>query len=56
VYYGDNVDPRDGNAVLIQWKVSEGEYRVVFGDLREETVSAEELIRLQARMLQKKAK
>jgi hypothetical protein len=56
VYYGDSVDPRDSNAVLIQWKVSEGEYRVVFGDLREETVSAEELIRLQARMLQKKAK
>lgn len=56
VYYGDNVDPRDSNAVLIQWKVSEDEYRVVFGDLREETVSAEELIRLQGRMLQKKAR
>jgi hypothetical protein len=56
VYYGDSVDPRDSNAVLIQWKVSEGEYRVVFGDLREETVSAEELIRLQGRMLQKKAR
>jgi hypothetical protein len=56
VYYGDSVDPSDSNAVLIQWKVSDGEYRVVFGDLREETVSAEELIRLQTRMLQKKAK
>jgi hypothetical protein len=56
VYYGDSVDPQDSNAVLIQWKLSDGEYRVVFGDLREETVSAEELIRLQARMLQKKAK
>jgi hypothetical protein len=56
VYYGDSVDPRDSNAVLIQWKLSDGEYRVVFGDLHEETVSAEELIRLQAQMLQKKAK
>jgi len=56
VYYGDSVDPQDSNAVLIQWKLSDGEYRVVFGDLREEIVSAEELIRLQARMLQKKAK
>jgi hypothetical protein len=56
VYYGDSVDPRDSNAVLIQWKVSDGEYRVVFGDLREETVSAEELIRLQGQMLQKKTK
>jgi hypothetical protein len=56
VYYGDSIDPQDGNAVVIQWKLSDGEYKVVFGDLREETVSAEELIRLQARMLQKKAK
>jgi hypothetical protein len=56
VYYGDSVDPQDSNAVLIQWKLSDGEYRVVFGDLREKTVTAEELIKLQARMLQKKAK
>jgi hypothetical protein len=56
VYYGDSIDPEDSNAVLIQWKLSDGKYRVVFGDLREETVSAEELIKLQARMLQKKAK
>jgi hypothetical protein len=56
VYYGDSVDPQDSNAVLMQWKLSDGEYRVVFGDLRERTVSAEELIRLQARMLQKRAR
>jgi hypothetical protein len=56
VYYGDSVDPQDSNVVLIQWELPDGQYRVVFGDLREETVSAEELIRLQARMLQKKAK
>jgi len=55
VYYGDSIDPKDDNAVLIQWKLSDGKYRVVFGDLREKTVSAEELIKLQARMLQKKA-
>jgi hypothetical protein len=55
VYYGDIADPRDKNAVLIQWKLSDGEYRVVFGDLHEETVSAEELIRLQSRMLRKMA-
>jgi hypothetical protein len=56
VYYGDSVDPQDSDAVLVQWKLSDGEYKVIFGDLREKTVSAEELIRLQARMLQKKAK
>lgn len=55
VYYGDNVDPSDSNAVLIQWKLSDSEYKVVFGDLREETVSADELIRLQSRMLQKRS-
>jgi hypothetical protein len=56
VYYGDSVDPQDSNVVLIQWRLPDGKYKVVFGDLREETVSAEELIRLQAQMLQKKAK
>jgi hypothetical protein len=56
VYYGDSIDPQDNNAVLIQWKLPDGDYKVVFGDLREETVSADELIKLQARMLQKKAK
>ncbi len=54
VFYGDSADPRDSNAVLIQWKLADGEYKVVFCDLREETVSAEELIRLQGLMLQKK--
>jgi hypothetical protein len=56
VYYGDNIDPQDSNAVLMHWRLSDGNYRVVFGDLREKTVTAEELIGLQARILQKKAK
>ncbi|MDD5064609.1 MAG: hypothetical protein PHQ35_07635 [Phycisphaerae bacterium] len=56
VYYGDSVDPRDSDAILMQWKVSDSEYKVLFGNLRERTVSAEELIRLQSRMLQKKGK
>jgi len=56
VYYGDSADPQDSNAVLIQWKLPDGRYKVVFGDLREETVLAEELVKLQARMLREKAK
>ena len=56
VYYGDVIDPADGNAVLMQWKLSDGSYRVIFADLREETISAEELIKLQAQMLQGKTK
>ena len=55
-YYGDSIDPDDSNAVLMQWKLSDGKYSVIFGDLRIKTVSAEQLIKLQARMLQKKAK
>jgi len=55
-YYGDSIDPEDGNAVLMHWKLSDDKYRVIFGDLREMEVSAEELIKLQSRMLQKRAK
>ena len=54
VYYGDSIDPEDNNAVLMQWKLSDGKYKVIFGDLRAKIVSAEELIKLQARMLQRK--
>ena len=53
-YYGDTADPRDANAVLMQWKLADGDYKVIFGDLRMETVSADKLIKLQSRMLQKK--
>ncbi len=56
VYYGENVDSQDSNAVVMQWKLSDDRYRVIFADLREKTVSAEELIGLQVRMLQKKTK
>jgi len=56
VYYGDAIDPQDSNAVLMHWKLSNGNYKVIFADLRQSEVSAEQLIKLQARMLQKKAK
>jgi hypothetical protein len=56
VYYGDIIDPQDSNAVLMQWKLSDGRYKVIFGDFREREVGAEELIKLQTRMLQKRTK
>ena len=56
VYYGDIIDPQDSNAVLMQWKLADGRYKLVFGDLSEREVSAEELIRLQTQMLRKKTK
>jgi hypothetical protein len=56
VYYGDKADLKDSNAVLVHWKLSDGQYKVISGDLQEKTVSADELIRLQAEMLKKKMK
>jgi len=55
-YYGNSIDPKDNEAVLVQWKLDDGRYRVIFADWRTEVVSAEELIKLLSRMLQKKAK
>lgn len=51
IYYGDIVDPRDVNSLLMQWRLPDGSYSVVFGDLHEENVSADQLVELQARML-----
>ena len=42
-YYGDIVSPGDVNNVLMRWKVSDNDYRVVFGDLKVETVTSETL-------------
>jgi hypothetical protein len=52
VFYAESANINDSNSVLMQWKVSDGRYKVILGDLREIEVSAEELIKLQARMLQ----
>jgi hypothetical protein len=46
-YYGDVVGPKDANQVLMRWKVSDNEYRVIYGDLRAETVTAERLAELE---------
>ena len=56
VYYGDSIDPGDSSAVLMQLKLSDGEYRVVFGDGSTTIVNAEELIELLSRMLLRKGK
>jgi len=54
IYYGNNIDPQDSNALLMQWKLPDGKYQVTFADLRTKTVTAEELVELQAQMLQKR--
>ena len=46
-YYGESVGPDDADAVLMRWKISEGRYRVIFGDLTAEDVSVEKLAELE---------
>jgi len=48
VYYGDSVTAEDVESVLLRWKISDGYYRVIFGDLSTLDVTAEELIELEA--------
>ncbi len=46
-YYGKIVAPKDADKVLMRWKLSDSEYRVIFGDLHAETVSVEKLAELE---------
>ena len=46
-YYGRIVGPSDVSQVLLRWKVSDSEYRVIFGDLTAETVRPEVLEELE---------
>jgi hypothetical protein len=46
-YYGETVTPRDADKVLMRWKLSDDEYRVIFGNLHAETVSPERLAELE---------
>ena len=56
VYYGDIADLEDKNALLMQWKLPEGKYRVLFANLQTKTIEAEQLVELQADMLKLKNK
>lgn len=47
VYHGDTVTAADADKVLLRWRLDNGQYRVVFGDLRTADVSAQELAALE---------
>lgn len=47
VYLGKTVGAEDKDKVLFRWKLEDGKYRVVFGDLRAETVSGDKLKELE---------
>jgi hypothetical protein len=46
-YYVKIVTPKDADQVLMRWKVSDNEYRVIYGDLHAETVTTEKLTELE---------
>jgi len=46
-YYGHIITPQDTDKVLMRWKVSDTEYRVIFGDLHAETITPEALAELE---------
>lgn len=49
VWNGKTVGPDDKDKVLFRWKLEDGQYRVIYGDLRAETVTAERLKKLEKR-------
>jgi hypothetical protein len=49
VYLGHEVRPGEAARVLMRWRIGEDTYRVIFGDLRAETVSGERLLELEGR-------
>jgi hypothetical protein len=47
-YYGKTITPKDADKVLMRWKLSDNEYRVIYGDLHAENVTPEKLAELEA--------
>jgi outer membrane lipoprotein-sorting protein len=47
MYYGNVVTPQDATQVLMRWKVSDNQYRVIFGNLSAQTVDAATLAELE---------
>ena len=47
IYYGRKVTPEDSDMILLRWKVSDNEYRVIFGNLTAENVTTEQLVELE---------
>jgi ubiquinone biosynthesis protein Coq4 len=46
-YYGDTVTVQDVEKVLLRWKISHDQYRVIFGDLSTLDVNTEKLAKLE---------
>lgn len=42
-YHGKTVGPKDNDKILLRWKLPDGKYQVIYGDLKSETVTAERI-------------
>jgi len=47
-YHGATVNIRDFSRVLMRWRLEDGRYRVIYGDLRLDTVSKTRLVELES--------
>jgi hypothetical protein len=56
VWYGDSVDVKDANAVLMQYELPDGKYELTFADGQEKLVDTEQCLNVVSRMLQKRKK
>ena len=50
VYYGETVGLDDVDKVLLRWKLGDGQYRVIFGDLHADTVTADVMTELETEL------
>ena len=55
-WYGDTIDIKDADAVLMQRKLPDGKYELTFADGNEKQVNSEQLVKLLTRMLEKRTK
>jgi outer membrane lipoprotein-sorting protein len=49
VYHGKTVGPKDRDKVLFRWKLNDGRFRIIFGDLRVEDVVEARLKKLEGK-------
>lgn len=47
MYYGDRVRPTDTDAVLLRWKLDNGKYKVIFGDLSSVEMEYEDMVKIE---------
>ena len=56
IWYGDTINVKDANSVLMQRKLPDDKYELTFVDGHEKQVNSEQLVKLLTRMLEKRPK